>query len=95
MSLSTWNGIEIINIDTKKTERRINTDQCCCGITNHKGVVLWCEVKSGIQMMTLFEDRSTNLVKQISLPSSLLRICRPCLPSGSSTTTLLDLDDVT
>ena len=26
VAVSTWNGIEIINIDTKKTERRINTD---------------------------------------------------------------------
>jgi hypothetical protein len=29
------NCIEIINIDTKKTERRINTGQCCYGITYH------------------------------------------------------------
>ena len=77
VAVSTWNGIEIINIDTKKTERRINTSQCCCGITYHKGVLLWCEVKSGIQMMTLFEDTSTNLVKQINLPSnSYITTCR-------------------
>jgi hypothetical protein len=29
VAMSTWNGIEIINIDTKKTERRIN---CYIGV---------------------------------------------------------------
>ena len=69
VAVSAGNGIEIINIDTKKTERRINTSQFCCGITYHNGVLLWCEEQRGIVMMKLSDDRSTTLVKQISLPS--------------------------
>jgi glucose dehydrogenase len=68
-AVSADNGIEIINIDTKTTERGINTAQCCYGITYHNGVLLWCEEQRGIQMMKLSDDRSTTLVKQISLPS--------------------------
>ena len=67
VSIST--GIEIININTKNTERRINTSQWCYGITYHNGVLLWCEVQRGIQMMKLSDDRITTLVKQINLPS--------------------------
>jgi hypothetical protein len=64
VAVSAGNGIEIINIDTKKTERRINTGQRCSGITYHNGILLWCEVKRGIQMMKLSDDRITTLVKQ-------------------------------
>jgi hypothetical protein len=57
--VSTYNGIEIINIDTNKTERRIKTSQQCYGITYHHGVLLWCEQQKGIQMMKLSDDRIT------------------------------------
>jgi DNA-binding beta-propeller fold protein YncE len=77
VAVSTSNGIEIINIDTKKTERRINTSQWCYGITYHNGVLLWCEGKRGIQMMKLSDDRSTTLVKQNKLSSeSYITTCR-------------------
>jgi DNA-binding beta-propeller fold protein YncE len=70
VAVSTNNSIEIINIDTEKTERRINISQCCFRITYHDGVLLWCEQQSGIQMMRLSDDRSTTLVKQSNLPSN-------------------------
>jgi DNA-binding beta-propeller fold protein YncE len=77
VAVSASNGIEIINIDTKKTERRINTSQWCYGITYHNGVLLWCEGKRGIQMMKLSDDRSTTLVKQNKLSSeSYITTCR-------------------
>jgi hypothetical protein len=77
VAVSTWNGIEIINIDAKKTERRINTSQKCSGITYHNGVLLWFEQQRGIQMMKLSDDRSTTLVKQSNLPSeSYITTCR-------------------
>jgi hypothetical protein len=69
VAVSTNKGIEMINIDTKKTERRINTSQRCFGITYHNGVLLWCEEQRGIQMMKLSDDRNTTLVKQSNLPS--------------------------
>jgi hypothetical protein len=53
VAVATNNGIEIINIDTKKTERRINTSEQCSGITYHNGVLLWCEEQKGIVMMKL------------------------------------------
>ena len=77
VAVSAGNGIEIINIDTKKTERRINTGQRCSGITYHNGILLWCEVKRGIQMMKLSDDRITTLVKQSNLQSSsYIATCR-------------------
>jgi hypothetical protein len=69
VAVSTDKGIEMINIDTRKTERRINTSQRCYGITYHNGVLLWCEEHRGIQMMKLYDDRITTLTKQINLPS--------------------------
>jgi DNA-binding beta-propeller fold protein YncE len=69
VAVSTDKGIEMINIDTRKTERRINTSQRCSGITYHNGVLLWCEKHRGIQMMKLYDDRITTLTKQINLPS--------------------------
>ena len=77
VAVSTWNGIEIINIDAKKTERRIYTSQKCSGITYHNGVLLWFEQQRGIQMMKLPGDRITTLVKQSKLSSdSYITTCR-------------------
>jgi hypothetical protein len=77
VAVSVHNGIEIINIDTKKTKRRINTSQCCYAITYHNGVLLWCEYQRGIHTMKLSDDRITILVKQRNLPSdSYLTTCR-------------------
>jgi DNA-binding beta-propeller fold protein YncE len=68
VAVSTNKGIEIINIDTKYSERSINTSQGCHGITYHNGVLLWCEEQKGIQMMKLSDDRITTLVKQSNFP---------------------------
>ena len=77
VAVSTDKGIEIININTKKTGRNINISQWCCGITYHNGVLLWCEERSGIQMMKLSDDRITTLVKQSNLPPySYITTCR-------------------
>jgi DNA-binding beta-propeller fold protein YncE len=77
VAVSTANGIEIINIDTKKTERLINTGHICGGITYHNGVLLWCGQQSGIQMMKLSDGRVTTLVKQRNLsPYSYIATCR-------------------
>ena len=67
-AVSTYNGIEIINMDSTKTKRRIKTSKPCHGITYHNGVLLWCEIQRGIQMKKLSDDRVTNLVKQTNLP---------------------------
>jgi DNA-binding beta-propeller fold protein YncE len=67
VAVSTGNGIDIINIDSTKTERRIKSSKLCYGITHHNGVLLWCEQQRGIQMMKLSDDRVTTLVKQINL----------------------------
>jgi DNA-binding beta-propeller fold protein YncE len=76
VAVSTGNGIEIINIDTNKTKRIINTSRRCCGITYHNGVLLWCDEQRGIQMMKLSDD-STTLVKQSNLSSdSYITTCR-------------------
>jgi DNA-binding beta-propeller fold protein YncE len=77
VAVSSYNGIQIINIDTNETERRINTSERCYGITYHNGVLLWCEYSSGIQMMKLSDGRVTTLVKQSNLPSdSYITTCR-------------------
>jgi DNA-binding beta-propeller fold protein YncE len=70
VAVSTYNGIEIININSTKTERRIETSRPCYGITHHNGVLLWCEYNRGIQMIKLSDDRVTTLVKQSNLPDS-------------------------
>ena len=67
VAVSTGTGIEIINIVSTKTERRIKTSKPCYGITHHNGVLLWCEYKRGIQMMKLSDGRVTTLVKQRNL----------------------------
>ena len=68
VAVSTYSGIEIININSAKTERRIETSKQCCGITHHNGVLLWCELERGIQRKKLSNDRATTLVKHINLP---------------------------
>lgn len=74
--VSTDNGIEIININSTKTKRRIKTSKPCRGITHHNGVLFWCEYQRGIQMTKPFHHRVTNLVKQINLPyHSYLTTC--------------------
>ena len=64
VAVSTSRGIEIININSRKTERYIKTSLPCYGITYHNGVLLWCEYQRGMQMMKLSDDRVTTLVKQ-------------------------------
>ena len=77
VAVATYNGIEIINIDTKKSERRINTDKWCSGITYHNGVLLWCKKQKGIILMKLSDDRITTLVKQSNLEyDSYIATCR-------------------
>jgi len=68
VAVSTYSGIEIININSTKSERRIKTSKPCDGITHHNGVLLWCEPERSIQMMTLSGCRFTTLVKQSNLP---------------------------
>jgi DNA-binding beta-propeller fold protein YncE len=76
VAVSTPNGIVIINIDSTKTERRIETSKPCYGITYHNGVLLWCEHQRGIQMMKLSDGRVTTLVKQSNLPrNSYITTC--------------------
>ena len=67
VAVSTANDIEITNIVSTNTERRIKTSKPCYGITHHNGVLLWCEYQRGIQMMKLSDDRVTTLVKQSNL----------------------------
>ena len=43
--VSTNNGIEIININSTKTERCIKTSKPCRGITHHNGVLLWVKTR--------------------------------------------------
>jgi hypothetical protein len=68
VAVSTYSGIEIINIESTKTERRITISKPCRGITHHNGVLLWCEQQRGIQMMKISDDIVTTLVKQSILP---------------------------
>ena len=68
VAVSINNGIGIINIGSTKTERCIKTSKQCRGITHHNGVLLWCEIQRGIQMMKLSDGRVTTLVKQDNLP---------------------------
>ena len=76
VAVSKNKGIEIINIDTKKSEKSINTSQGCHGITYHTGVLLWCEEQTGIEMMKLSDDIITTLVKQSNFPrDSYLATC--------------------
>jgi hypothetical protein len=59
VAVSTYNGIEIININSTEIERRIKTSQPCYGITHHNGVLLWSVYQKGIQMMKLSDGRVT------------------------------------
>jgi DNA-binding beta-propeller fold protein YncE len=69
VAVLTNNGREIINIESAKTERRYKTSKPCSGITQHNGVLLWCELKRGIQMMKLSDGRVNTLVNQRNLLS--------------------------
>ena len=76
VAVSTYNGIEIININSTEIERRIKTSQPCYGITHHNGVLLWSVYQKGIQMMKLSDGRVTTLVKQRNSPfNSHIAIC--------------------
>jgi hypothetical protein len=66
--VSTGNGIEIININSTKTERRIKTSQPFYGITHQNGVLLWSVYQKGMQMMKLSDGRVTTVVKQRNSP---------------------------
>ena len=55
--MSTDNGVEIQNIDSNKTERHIKTSKPCFGMTDHNGILLWCEYQKGIQMTKLSVNR--------------------------------------
>jgi predicted nucleic acid-binding Zn-ribbon protein len=68
VAVSTYSGIEIININSTKTERCITTSKPCGGITHHNGVLIWCEQQRGIQMMKLSDDIIITLVKQDNVP---------------------------
>ena len=68
VAVSTSNGIEIIDVESTKTERHIKTSKPCNGITHHNGVLVWSEHQRGIQMMKLSDDRVTTFVKQSNLP---------------------------
>jgi DNA-binding beta-propeller fold protein YncE len=70
VAVSTSIDIEIINIDSTKTERHIKTSNLCHGIKHHNEVLLWCEQQRGIEMMKLSDGRVTTLVKQSKLPSN-------------------------
>ena len=63
VAVSTLKGIEIININSTKTERYIKISKSCHGIPYHNGVLLWCEKQRGIQMMKLSDCRVTTLVE--------------------------------
>ena len=68
VAMSTDNGIETLNIDSKTTIRHIEPSKPCFGIAHHNGALLWCEYQRGIQMMKLSDDRVTTLVEQFTLP---------------------------
>jgi DNA-binding beta-propeller fold protein YncE len=89
VAVSTKTGIEILNINSTKTERVIETSQPCYGITHHNGVLLWCEKWGGIQMMKLSDGRVTTLVKQSNLPpNSYITTCgdKIYLTNGTTST---------
>jgi hypothetical protein len=65
VAVSTNNCIDIININSTKTEKRIEISKLCCGITHHNGVLLWCEKQRGIHMMKLSDDR-VPIVKRVT-----------------------------
>jgi hypothetical protein len=53
VAVSTYNGIEIININSTKNERVIETSEPCDGITHHNGVLVWCECERGKYHFTI------------------------------------------
>jgi outer membrane protein assembly factor BamB len=68
VAVSTSNDIRIINIDTKRTERVINTTGMCYGIEYHNGTLLLCEESKGLNKMELSDGRITTLVEDAKLP---------------------------
>ena len=50
-----------------KSERFIQPNQKCRGITHYHGVLLWYEIPRGIHMVKLSDDRVTTLLKQLNL----------------------------
>ena len=68
VAVSTSNDIRIINIDTKRTERVINTTGMCYGIEYHNGTLLLCEESRGLIKMELSDGRITTLVEDAKLP---------------------------
>jgi hypothetical protein len=68
VAVSTSNDIRIINIDTKRTERVINTTGMCYGIEYHNGTLLLCEKSRGLIKMELSDGRITTLVEDAKLP---------------------------
>jgi hypothetical protein len=61
VAVSTFGDVRIINIDTKRTERLINTTGMCYGIAYHKGTLLWCEGSKGLIKMELSDGRIITL----------------------------------
>jgi hypothetical protein len=68
VAVSTSNDIRIINIDTKRTERVINTTGMCYGIEYHNGTLLLCEGSKGLNKIELSDGRITTLVEDAKLP---------------------------
>jgi len=82
--VSTIYGIEIIDINSTKTERRIKTSKLCGGITYRNGVLLWCEHQRGMQMMKLSDDRVTTLVKQTHVETKYIKQTITQVPSHAT-----------
>lgn len=68
VAISQSRGIQIINIDTKQTERTIKARSRCHGVIHENGKLLWCEKSHGINMIQLPDDTVTTVVKQDYLP---------------------------
>jgi hypothetical protein len=56
--------ISILNIASKKIEKIINTSDCCFGITQNEGSLLFCEKARGISRVQLSDNSISLLVKQ-------------------------------
>ncbi|XP_052102336.1 uncharacterized protein LOC127735932 [Mytilus californianus] len=64
VAASTINAIEIINLDSKLTERVISFHGICYGIRYYNGKLLCSVISKGIQMIQLSNGQITDLVKQ-------------------------------
>jgi hypothetical protein len=65
VAVSTYNGIEIININSTENERVIETSEPCDGITHHNGVLLWCECEKGIQKTKLWTNDASSYLNVV------------------------------